>query len=119
MTIIRVRLDDEDRKEYGGGEPLPAELVLDTESFKDMRGRELTAIEVEMDVQLRSFLPLLGVPRSRQAGPVEHRVAYLAARLAQPALKWDDFDPRLHRAVFVWEDDANPPAGTSESSSED
>lgn len=118
MTIIRVRLDGEDRKRYGGDEPLAEWLVLDTEQLKDMQAGELSDLEREMDVVLASVLPAIE-PQLASPAIIRRVAAYLAVRQAGHTLAWDDFQPRLLRAEFVQEDDANPPAGPSEVSSED
>lgn len=119
MTIIQVRLDDEDRKRYGGDEPLPEQLALDTEWLKDLPVGDLDEIERETNLFLVSLLGLLeqdGLPRSMS---VRRGIAYLAVRQAGRRPGWDDFQPRLLRAEFAQEGEAVPPAGPSESSSED
>lgn len=119
MTIIRVRLDDEDRKRYGGdGEPLPDELVLDTEKLKDLTAGELDALEREMDSALVGLLTVIE-PRLSQLSMFRRAAAYLAVRQAGHQVTYDDFQPRLLRATFVQEEEQRPPAGPSESSSED
>lgn len=117
MTIIRVRLDGEDRKRYGGDEPLPEQLVLDVEALKDLTAGELDEIEREMDLALAGLLKVIE-PQLSSVSRFRRAVAYLALRQSGHKVSFDDFDPRLLRAEFVQEDDANPPAGPSEGSSE-
>lgn len=118
MTIVRVRLADEDRKQYGGDEGLlPAELVFDVEWLKDLPAGELDELEREMDLALASLLPQVEdkMPRAAFA---RRAVAFLAVRQAGNRVSYDDFQPRLLRAEFVQEDTGNPPAGPSGVSSE-
>lgn len=118
MTIIRVRLDADDCKRYGGeGGPLPDELVLDVEQIKDLPAGELDEVEREMDVALAAVVPQMegSLPR---ASFVRRVVAYLAVRQAGGRPSWEDFQPRLLRAHFTQEEIPRPPAGPSEGSSE-
>ncbi len=118
MTTIRVRLDDEDRKRYGDGDPLPEQLVFDTEKLKDLPFAELYELEREMDLAIASVTPLFEAPLSKQA-IVRQVVAYLAVRQAGQKVTFEDFQPRLLRAEFVHEEaEAGPPAGPSGGSSE-
>ncbi|MEW2442784.1 hypothetical protein [Micromonospora marina] len=120
MTIIRVRLDGEDRKRYGGPDaPLPEELVLDTEWLKDLAAGELDAIERETDLSLAGLLTVIE-PRLSTLSAFRRAVAWLAARNSGHPLPYDGFQPRLLRAQFVQEEvaEAGPPAGPSERSSE-
>lgn len=118
MTTILVRLDVEDRKRYGGDEPLPERLVFDVEWLKDLPAGELDEIERETDLILASLVPVVEsqIPRP---SVLRRAVAFLAVRQAGHHPTWVDFQPRLLRAEFAQEDDANPPAGPSEVSSEE
>ena len=119
MTIVRVRLGDTDRKEYGvDGDLLPEVCTLDVERLKDMTAAELEAVDRVLDAPLALFID----PMERwdlRAAQVGRVVAWLAARESGCPTPFADFQPRLLRAVFEREVPAdNPPAGTSESSSE-
>ena len=118
MTAILVRLDVEDRKRYGGDEPLPERLVCDTEWLKDLPAGELDELERETDLVFASLVPVIEgqVPR---ASVIRRAVAWLAVRQAGHHPTWAEFQPRLLRAEFTQEDDANPPAGPSGVSSEE
>lgn len=119
MTIIRVRLDGEDRKRYGGTEPLPEELVLDTDALKDMTADELDRLEQEIDIALAGLMPHLE-PKLGKLSFMRRAAAFLAVRQAGSEVSWGDFQPRLLRAEFVQEEAAaGPPAGPSGGSSED
>ncbi|MFG3702380.1 hypothetical protein ACGF5C_31535 [Micromonospora sp. NPDC047620] len=118
MTIIRVCLDDTDRKQYGGDDgPLPAELVLDTEALKDMGAGDLDAVEREMDLAVAGLLTVIE-PRLSGLSFARRAVAYLAVRMAGHAVSFAEFQPKLLRATFTQEDAGRPPAGPSEVSSE-
>ncbi|MFG1776612.1 hypothetical protein ACGFIG_09305 [Micromonospora sp. NPDC049048] len=117
MTIIRVRLDDEDRKQYGAEEPLPEELVLDLEALKDMPAGDLDALERDMDLALIGLLGYLE-PRLSPLMFARRAAVFLAARAAGCSTRYGEFQPRLLRATFVQEDAARPPAGPSGDSSE-
>lgn len=114
MTMIKVRLCDGDRAEYGA----PEELTVDVEALKDLRASENSAIDQEIGMALSLFIPLLeeGVHQVAHAGRV---AAWLGLRNAGIDIKWNDFDPRLNRAVFTVErDDPKTDGGPSEPSSE-
>lgn len=119
MTIIRVQLDDEDRKRYGSDEPLPEDLAFDTEWLKDLPAGQLDTIERETGLYLAALLPLVEGNRIEPISAIRRAVAYLAVRQAGHHPQWENFQPRLLRATFTQEDDANPPDGPSESSSGD
>lgn len=114
MTMIKVRLCDGDRAEYGA----PEELTVDVEALKDLRASENSAIDQEIGMALSLFIPLMeeGVTQVAHAGRV---TAWLGLRNAGMDVKWNDFDPRLNRAVFTVErDDPKTAGGPSEPSSE-
>ncbi|OKI47309.1 hypothetical protein [Micromonospora sp. CB01531] len=118
MTIIRVRLCEADRKEYGiDGEPLPEEMTLDVEGLVDLRARELVALDRALGMPVKLFFePLL--TWSLNVAEVAQVAAFLAAHQAGSPVKFDDFDPRLGRAELVREASDAPLAGASERSSE-
>lgn len=115
MTVIKIRLCDGDRAEYG----CPEEMTVDVESLKDLRSSEHAAIDQEIGMALSLFIPLMeeGVVQVAHVGRL---TAWLGMRNAGIDIKWADFDPRLGRATITAEsDDQNPPAGgPSELSSE-
>lgn len=113
MTIIRVRLCDSDREQYG----VDADLTVDTETLKDLTADELVAIEEEMELPLAVFVEQfesgpLSVSRTRQVA------AWLAVKQAGVDVRYGGFKPRLLRAVIEREATL-PNGGASESSSED
>jgi hypothetical protein len=117
MTIIRVRLCETDRKEYGvDGELLPEELTLDVEALKDLRAKELVALDLAIGTPVKLFLQPMQT-WSLDAAQLCLTVAFLAVHLAGSPVQFADFDPRLGRAEFVREAIDGPPDGTSASSS--
>jgi len=118
VTIIRVRLCETDRKEYGvDGDPLPEEMTLDVEGLKDLRARELVALDRALGLPVKLFVgPMQSM--ALDVAEVAHVVAFLVVHQAGSPVKFTDFDPRLNRAEFVREAMDNPPGGTSEPSSE-
>lgn len=119
MTIIRVRLGEMDRKEYGrDGELLPDVLPVDLERLKDLTAAELETIDRALDTPLALFIEPME-KWSLTPAQLCRVVAWLAVHLHGSPASFADFQPRLLRAVFEREVPAdNPPAGTSESSSE-
>jgi hypothetical protein len=114
MTIIRVLLCAEDQARYGVGV-----LLFDSEKLKDMQADELVTFEQESDIAVASVLPLIEPTVSKLA--ISRRVAaFLALRQAGHDVRWVGFQPKLLRAEFeqVEVTRADPPAGSSESSSE-
>ncbi|MFE9192061.1 hypothetical protein ACFYL6_20895 [Micromonospora sp. NPDC007208] len=114
MTTIRVLLCAEDQTRYEVGE-----LLLDTEQLKDMRADELVKFEQESDAALASLLPLIE-PTVSKLAIARRSAAFLAMRQSGYDVRWDEFQPKLLRAEFeqVEVPRADPPAGSSESSSE-
>lgn len=119
MTLIRVRLCAEDRKEYGGDAgPLPEELTLDVEALKDLTAGELEDVDRALGLPLAAFVQPL---ETWGLGPAQLRrvASWLAARQAGITIEFEEWQPRLLRAELTREASAVPPAGTSERSSED
>jgi hypothetical protein len=114
MTIIRVLLCAEDRDRYEVGE-----LLFDSEALKDMTADDLVKFERESDVAVASLLPLVD-PNLSVLAVARRSAAFLALRQAGHSARWDEFQPKLLRAEFeqVEVTRTNPPAGSSESSSE-
>ncbi|MFI2577696.1 hypothetical protein ACH5AJ_36485 [Streptomyces rochei] len=118
MTIIRVRLCETDRVDYGiDGEPLPDVLTVDLEALKDITAAELEGLDRALNTPLALFLEPLERwdLRTAQVGRV---AAWLAVHQYGSKVPFDDFQPRLLRARFDREVQADPPAGPSEYSSE-
>ncbi|MFE7868849.1 hypothetical protein ACFUYE_00655 [Micromonospora humida] len=119
MTTIRVRLCETDRVDYGtDGESLPEVLTVDLEALKDLTASELEGIDRALNTPLALFLEPLERwdLRTAQVGRV---AAWLAIHQHGSGVSFDDFQPRLLRARFDREVQAdNPPAGPSEYSSE-
>lgn len=115
MTVIKIRLCDGDRAEYG---ITADELSVDVESLKDLRASEHAVLDEQIGMALSLFIPLMeeGV---LQVAHVARIAAWLGLRDAGQDIKWKDFDPRLNRAKFTVEgNEQRPPAGgPSESSS--
>lgn len=116
MTVIRVRLCDADRKQYGGDEELPEELTLDVDELLDLPAGELEAIDRELQMPIALFVDAM---QARSFGMAQLRrvTAWLAVRREGRTVTYDDFQPKVLRATFTREA-ANPPAGPSEASSE-
>lgn len=115
MTVIKVRLCDGDKAEYGVSHD---ELTVDVESLKDLRASEHAAIDQEIGMALSLFIPAMedGLTQVAHVGRI---AAWLGLRNAGVDIKWNDFDPRLGRATITVErDEQSPPdGGPSESSS--
>lgn len=115
MTMIKIRLCDGDRAEYG----TPEEMTVDVESLKDLRASEHAAIDEQIGMALSLFIPLMeeGVTQVAHVGRI---AAWLGLHNAGIDIKWKDFDPRLNRATFTVEGNEQlpPVGGPSESSSE-
>jgi hypothetical protein len=114
MTTIRVLLCAEDRDRYKVGE-----LLFDSEKLKDMTAEDLVQFERDSDVAVASLLPLVD-PRLSVVAIARRSAAFLALRQGGHDVRWDDFQPKLLRAEFEQVEAAHtdPPAGSSESSSE-
>lgn len=114
MTTIRVQLCAEDRDRYEVGD-----LTFDSELLKDMTADELVRFERESDVAVASILPLVE-PTVSALAIARRACAFLALRQGGRDVRWDDFQPKLLRATFEQIEVArtDPPAGSSESSSE-
>lgn len=119
MTIIRVRLCEADRKEYGiSGEPLPEEMTLDVEGLKDLRAKELVALDRALGLPVKLFIgPMQSM--ALDVAELAYVVAFLVVHQAGSLVPAAEFDPRLNRAEFAREAMGNPPDGTSEPSSEE
>lgn len=113
MALIKIRLCNADREEYGG----PEELTVSVEALKDLRAAEHQAIDEAMGMALSMFIPLM------EDGPlsiahVGRIAAWLGLRNAGTEVTWDKFNPRLLRATIERHgDDTRPPAsGPSDAS---
>lgn len=114
MAVIKVRLCDLDREEYGG----PEELTVDVEALKDLRAGEHESIDGATNMALSMFIPLL------EDGPLKiahvgRLAAWLGLRNAGIDVDYKKFDPRLMRATVerVGDDERPPAIGSSTSSS--
>lgn len=113
--LINIRLCDADRERYG----VVDELVLDMEALKDLEYDEYQALEAATLLPVAAFLPSLE-SGSLETAIVKRVAVFLALRLAGTDVSWDTCKPRPGRVLLEREDDpAGPPAGPSESSSED
>jgi len=119
VTTIRVWLCEADRDQYGGDEGrLPEELAVDLEALKDLAAGELEQLDRSLGVPVALFLEPMET-WAIDGAQLRRVVAWLAVHLAGRTVSYADFQPRLLRATFTREVDERPPAGPSESSSED
>lgn len=120
--VLRVRLCEADREEYGG----PEWLELDRDVLDDTRADELHEIEAEMDL---SFSMLFVEEVALRTARARKAVAWLALRQAGILHPWNDFQPRVLRSEFRAggdvppvsspSSDGPPGGGSSESSAGD
>lgn len=110
--MLRIRLCEADRERFAA----PEELVLDVEAIKDLDAAELTEMDQALTMPVALFLPYFEGPLS-DAAQVRRVAVWLALRLAGCDVAWDACTPKLLRAEFTQE--ARPPVGASEGSSED
>ncbi|MGX4657106.1 hypothetical protein ACWCHM_26155 [Micromonospora sp. SCSIO 07396] len=116
MTIIRVRLCEADREQYGGGEPLPEELTVDVEQLLDLPASELEALDRDLTMPIAVFVDAME-SWTLNVSQLRRVAAWLAVRNAGRTVPYAEFEPRLLRAEFSREATSNPPAGPSEGSS--
>lgn len=99
--VLKIRLCDEDRDEYG----LPEWLELDRDLVDDMRADALHELEVEMDITIWQLFAVLATRSAR----CKRAVAWLAMQQAGSKVPWADFNPRILKARFAPGGDADPP----------
>jgi len=110
MTVIKIRLCEGDRLEYGCDE----ELSLDVESLKDLRADEHSKIDEAIGTSMALFIPMMESPGPTLAvAHVARLAAWLALRSAGIDIEWAKFQPRLMRAAITREgdDEPRPPVG--------
>lgn len=118
MTIIRVRLCETDRKEYGvDGELLPEQLSVSVDELLDLPAGEVEQLDRDLGMPIALFVDAmqswsLGVAQLRRV------MAWLAVRQSGRTVAYGDFQPKILRARFTREAADNPPAGPSGVSSE-
>lgn len=112
LSLLKIRLCETDRAAYGC-----AELVLDLEALKDLPADELEEIDAQLQQAAAALIPLLEtnslVARARRLA------VWLALRQAGLSLDWEKCTPKILRTTFEVETQPGPPAGPSETSSED
>jgi hypothetical protein len=117
MTVIRVRLCEQDRKTYGvDGDLLPDELTLDVDELLDLPAGELEALDRDLNMPIAAFIDGLRA-WSLNMAQIRRVAAWLALRQHGRSVPYEEFQPRVLRGEFTRETD-HPPAGTSEDSSE-
>lgn len=114
MTSLTINLCAEDRIRFD----VDGALVLDLEALKDTEADRLEELDKGLGMAVAAFLPHLesGSMGLAQAGRV---AVWLALQQVGKDVVFGACTPRLLRATFERAVDAGPPAGPSESSSED